>query len=85
MNAIEPERKRSKLNEADRYPLAHNGLVAGSSPAGPTSGSMLGCISFRSPLATAPEMPASLRRVVLQQIASYFSGFDTTTIFPTQT
>jgi hypothetical protein len=24
------------LNETDRYPAAHNGLVAGSSPAGPT-------------------------------------------------
>jgi len=36
-NAIEPERKRSKINEADRYPAAHNGLVAGSSPAGPTT------------------------------------------------
>jgi hypothetical protein len=36
-NAINPERKRSKINERDRYSAAHNGLVAGSSPAGPTS------------------------------------------------
>ncbi len=35
-NAIERGRKRSKINEAGRYPAAHNGLVAGSSPAGPT-------------------------------------------------
>ena len=27
--------KRSKINEADRYPPAHNGRVADSSPAGP--------------------------------------------------
>src|SRR5882757_2511194 len=36
-NTIESERKRSKINEADHYPAAHNGLVAGSSPAGPTT------------------------------------------------
>src|SRR5690242_9711406 len=36
-NAIESEQKHSKINETDRYPPAHNGLVAGSSPAGPTS------------------------------------------------
>jgi len=35
-NAIEIEQKRGKINEADRYSAAHNGLVAGSSPAGPT-------------------------------------------------
>ena len=35
-NAIEIERKRREFNEADRYSAAHNGLVAGSSPAGPT-------------------------------------------------
>jgi hypothetical protein len=34
-NAIEIKRYRSKINEAVRYPAAHNGLVAGSSPAGP--------------------------------------------------
>jgi hypothetical protein len=39
-NAIEIEQERSKINEADRYSAAHNGLVAGSSPAGPTSKSM---------------------------------------------
>jgi len=36
-NAIEIEQKRGKINEADRYSAAHNGLVAGSSPAGPTN------------------------------------------------
>ena len=36
-NAIETKRKRRKLNEADRYSAAHNGPVAGSSPAGPTT------------------------------------------------
>src|SRR6266540_3113712 len=36
-NAIEIKRKHCKINEAGRYPAAHNGLVAGSSPAGPTS------------------------------------------------
>jgi hypothetical protein len=35
-NAIEIERKRSKINKADRYSAAHNGLVGGSSPPGPT-------------------------------------------------
>jgi hypothetical protein len=35
-NAIESKQNRSKINKADRYPAAHNGLVAGSSPAGPT-------------------------------------------------
>lgn len=34
------ERKHSEINEADRYPVAHNGLVAGSSPAGPTKESI---------------------------------------------
>jgi len=36
-NATESKRKHSKINEADHYPVAHNGLVAGSSPAGPTT------------------------------------------------
>jgi hypothetical protein len=36
-NAIEFKRKGSRINEPDRYTAAHNGLVAGSSPAGPTS------------------------------------------------
>jgi hypothetical protein len=35
-NAIEFKRKDSKINEPDRYSAAHNGLVAGSSPAAPT-------------------------------------------------
>jgi len=34
-NAIKRQRKRSKLNEAERYAAAHNGLVAGSSPGEP--------------------------------------------------
>ena len=36
MNAIELERKCRKFNKRVRYPVAHNGLVAGSNPAGPT-------------------------------------------------
>jgi hypothetical protein len=36
-NTISLWRNRSKISEADRYPPAHNGLVAGSSPAGPTN------------------------------------------------
>jgi hypothetical protein len=36
-NAIKCERKRSKINKARHFPAAHNGLVAGSSPAGPTN------------------------------------------------
>jgi hypothetical protein len=34
-NAIEFKRKDSKINQPNRYSAAHNGLVAGSSPAGP--------------------------------------------------
>jgi hypothetical protein len=36
-NAIKSKRKQSEINEADRFTAAHNGLVAGSSPAGPTN------------------------------------------------
>jgi hypothetical protein len=36
-NAIDFKRKLNKVNKADPYPPAHNGLVAGSSPAGPTN------------------------------------------------
>jgi hypothetical protein len=36
-NTIEIEQKQRKINEPDRYSAAHNGLVAGSSPAGPTN------------------------------------------------
>jgi hypothetical protein len=39
-NAIEIEQNYRKINEAVLYPVAHNGLVVGSSPAGPTSKSM---------------------------------------------
>ena len=42
-NAIESKRKCRKINEPARYPVAHNGLVAGSSPAGPTS--IFNCLS----------------------------------------
>jgi hypothetical protein len=31
---IDSEQKRRKINETDLYPAAHNGLVAGSNPAG---------------------------------------------------
>src|SRR5882724_8474254 len=36
-NAIEIVQNRGKINEPDRNSVAHNGLVAGSSPAGPTT------------------------------------------------
>src|SRR5260370_25532454 len=36
-NAIKGNRKHSEINEADRFTAAHNGLVTGSSPAGPTN------------------------------------------------
>jgi hypothetical protein len=39
-NEIEVKRTYSKINETGRYPVAHNGLVAGSSPAGPTNESI---------------------------------------------
>jgi len=37
MNTINTQRKCRKINETNLYPPAHNGLVAGSSPAGPTT------------------------------------------------
>jgi hypothetical protein len=37
MNATEIKQKCSKINEANRCSTAHNGLVAGLSPAGLTS------------------------------------------------
>jgi hypothetical protein len=46
-NAIEIGRKCRRFNEALRFPAAHNGLVAGSSPAGPTSKSMAVNFSVR--------------------------------------
>src|SRR5258708_7176934 len=36
-NAIKGNRKHSEINEAARFTAAHNGLVTGSSPAGPTN------------------------------------------------
>jgi|SRR6266700_5352365 len=36
-NTINLQRKFSKINETDHYPVAHNGLVVGSSPAGVSS------------------------------------------------
>jgi hypothetical protein len=36
-NAIKGKPKHSEINEADRFTATHNGLVAGSSPAGPSS------------------------------------------------
>jgi len=38
--AIDAGRKLGKINESNLYPPAHNGLVAGSSLAGPTNESM---------------------------------------------
>jgi hypothetical protein len=36
-NPINLQRKCNKIDDAGLYPPAHNGLVAGSSPAGPPS------------------------------------------------
>jgi hypothetical protein len=61
-NAIEIEQKRGKINEADRYSAAHNGLVAGSSPAGPTTLRPSG-YAWRSQAETEGETcPAKLER-----------------------
>jgi hypothetical protein len=48
-NTIEIKRTRSKINEPDRYSAAHNGLVAGSSPAGPTKKSAAYQVFISSP------------------------------------
>jgi hypothetical protein len=56
-NAIEIKRKCSPINEANLYPPAHNGLVAGSSSAGPTS------LRVSRVKAAAPE-PTGRRRAV---------------------
>jgi len=45
-NAIKGKRKHSEINEGDRFTAAHNGLVAGSSPAGPTKESITYQVSF---------------------------------------
>jgi hypothetical protein len=80
-NAIGLKLNRSKINEADRYPAAHNGLVAGSSPAGPTSESIaLAVPHFAASWPPHQKCLASLLPVVLQQSAGYFSGFDLATI-----
>jgi hypothetical protein len=65
-NAIEIEQKRSKINEADRYSAAHNGLVAGSS-AVRTNNEINSCSEpcLRSRWALAPsigEVPSSSER-----------------------
>jgi hypothetical protein len=49
--AIGHERKRRKINETDRYPVAHNGLAAGSTQAELATKSMAG----HSLLVTAPQ------------------------------
>jgi hypothetical protein len=54
-NAIKNKRSHSKINKADRYPVAHNGLVAGSSPAGPTSKSTIYEICFASLFELPPQ------------------------------
>jgi hypothetical protein len=62
-NTIEIKSNRSKMNEANRYSAAHNGLVAGSSPAGPTIAGMY---------ITIPTIPggAGLRSATGPQIGS---------------
>ena len=45
-NAVKLKRKHSKINEADRYSAAHNGLVPGSSPGRPTTTKSTTCANF---------------------------------------
>jgi len=65
--SVEPDRKCSKTSEADRYPPAHNGLLAGSSPAEPTSNSMT-CEAFASPADGVPyrKRCASVASLIIQ-------------------
>jgi hypothetical protein len=67
MNAIERRRKHSKINEPNLYPPAHNGLVADSSPAGPTSKS----ITYRTFISLTAGPPRQKRRTeIVGEIAA---------------
>jgi hypothetical protein len=62
-NAIRIKQNRGKINKADRYPVAHNGLVGGSSPSAPTTHSRVQR-DFPASGETAPNwrrMPAAPR------------------------
>jgi hypothetical protein len=67
MNAIESKRNCNKINEAVRYSAAHNCLVAGSSPAGPTSGSMAYRIFILPAMALAMVSPPIVDSATLSQ------------------
>ncbi|SDT10778.1 hypothetical protein SAMN05444158_4409 [Bradyrhizobium canariense] len=59
-NACNPHRKRGNINETNDSPIAHNGLVAGSRPAGPTNDIRnLSGVLCRNGI-TAPETPRLL-------------------------
>jgi hypothetical protein len=62
--------KCNRINEVELYPPTHNGLVAGSSPAGPTMKSATRQIVFGT---TAPETPLviSLTAAIPQQQETY--------------
>jgi len=72
MNPVERERKCSK-NSRFVYPAAHNGLVAGSSPAGPTSKSITYQV-FISPPVGAPHQ----KKTLFFHLLLFFNGNQTT-------
>jgi hypothetical protein len=67
-NALETKPKRNKIDEPDRYPVAHNGLVAGSSPAGPTSKP----ITFR--IFILPAVGSRHQNALLRRPLPYFAA-----------
>jgi len=64
------KRKHSEINEADRFTAAHNGLAAGSSPAGPTNEPMV-YQAYRH-CALEPELHRQCRRK--SRIARFVAG-----------
>jgi len=72
-NASDFKRKLNKYNKTEHYPAAHNGLVAGSSPAGPTKA----CLSRVAKLESAAHKkgrhrfspPSTARTLVLHVVS----------------
>ena len=54
-NAIGLRQKDTNINEADRYPAAHNGLVAGSKAAETRTNSIAARVSLRPPVDFRPK------------------------------
>jgi hypothetical protein len=71
-NTISLWRNRSKISEADRYPPAHNGLVAGSSPAGPTNdiNDVVGARIMPRRLARSAKAPYVSKRLMRNEFRS---------------